>query len=56
VACNYRFWFACFARSNHHLEDSLNPREIGGHRVRWYEFVGNRLHLKTREDAPTHLI
>ena len=40
----------------HHLEGSLNPREIGGNRVRWYEFVGNRLHLKTREDATTPLI
>ena len=40
----------------HHLEGSLNPREIGGERTRWYEFVGNRLHLKTRVDAPTPLV
>ena len=40
----------------HHLEGSLNPREIGGQRTRWYEFVGNQLHLKTRVDATTPLI
>jgi hypothetical protein len=40
----------------YNLEGSLNRREIGGSRIRSYEFIGNRLHLKTSEDATTPLI
>jgi len=33
----------------HHIESALNPAEIGGERVRWYQFSGNRMSLYTRE-------
>jgi hypothetical protein len=40
----------------HHIEGGLQPQEIGGQRVRWYEFVGNQLHLKTSENATAPLV
>ena len=40
----------------HHIEGGLQPQEIGGERVRWYEFVGDRLHLKTSQNAAAPLV